>query len=55
MIIFRVTLSLAPSLTLQPLLHPQFECSGKVSETGYCLMKLDISSQDFAGLYFDKS
>ncbi len=42
-----VTLSLGPSLTLESLFHPQFECvDKKVSEIGYCSMKLGIHSQD---------
>jgi hypothetical protein len=49
-VIHKVTLSLGPSLTLQSLFHPQLEGSGKVSETGYCLVKLGMSPQDLQDL-----
>lgn len=47
-VIRKVIIYLGPNLILQSLFHPQFECGWKVSEIGYYLMKLSISSQTFA-------
>jgi hypothetical protein len=50
-IILKSNLVWGPSLTLQPLFHPQFECSSKESETRYCVIKLGMSSQDLQDLF----
>jgi hypothetical protein len=34
--------------------HPQFECKWKASKTGYCLMKLGISSQYLLELILER-
>lgn len=51
----KVSQSLGPSLTLSSLFHPQLGCSQKVSEIGYCLMKLGIILQDLQDFILTKT